>query len=103
MAEIAGRIFAMHWYDKKQADYGLNARLRMVALNAVIKAATADELAPEAKLALNDALMELDEWLGDKSKLPGSELLHKQLGVYFETGSWPGAFEPKPLPPGSPI
>ncbi len=103
VAEIAGRIFAMHWYDKKQADYGLNARLRMVALNAVIKAASSDELAPEAKLALNDALMELDEWLDDKSKLPGSELLHKQLGVYFETGNWPGAFEPKPLPPGSPI
>ena len=97
------RIFKQHWYDSKQADYGLNPRLRLVALNAVMKAAMSDDLAPEVKLAIDDALMKFDDWLDDDSKFTGSDVLHEQMSVYFETGKWPGAFEVKPLPPGSPI
>lgn len=101
--QVVERIFKQHWYDSKQADYGLNSRLRLVALNAVMKAAMSDELAPEVKLAIDDALMEFDEWLDDDSKFTGSDVLHEQMSVYFESGEWPGAFEVKPLPPGSPI
>lgn len=101
--QVVARIFKQHWYDSKQADYGLNARLRLVALNAVMTAAMSDDLAPEVKLAIDDALMAFDEWLDDDSKFTGSDVLHEQLGVYFETGEWPGAFAVKSLPPGSPI
>ncbi len=97
------RIFKLHWYDNKQADYGLNARLRLVALNAVMKTAMSDDLAPEVKLVIDDAVLKFADWLDDDSKFAGSEVLHDQLGVYFDTGKWPGAFDVKPLPPGSPI
>lgn len=101
--DVAERIFSQHWYQKEQADYGLNARLKLVALNAVMTAVTADGLAPEAKLSIDSTLLKFSDWLDDQRKLPGAKVLHEQLESYFETGEWVGGFEPKSLPPGSPI
>ncbi|MBU3023197.1 zinc-dependent metalloprotease [Aestuariibacter sp. A3R04] len=101
--DVVERIFSQHWYEKNQAEYGVNARLRLVALNAVMTAVTSKELAPEAKLSMDSALLKLSDWLDDKGKLPGAEVLHQQLELYFETGEWVGGFEAKALPPGSPI
>lgn len=100
---VIERIFAAHWYNKDADDTGLRQRLQMVALNAVMQAATDKDVAPEVKLAIDAALMDFDEWLDDDSRLASKDVLRDQLKVYFETGAWPGAFTPKALPPGSPI
>ncbi|QJR82923.1 DUF5117 domain-containing protein [Alteromonas pelagimontana] len=103
LEQLVNQIFTMHWYRADNSDSGLNPRLRMVALNAVMRALQNPDLAPEAKLAMESAVAEFEEWLDDESKLPGSSILQNQLEAYWETGKWAGAFEVKPLPPGSPI
>ncbi|WP_354667799.1 zinc-dependent metalloprotease [Alteromonas sp. C1M14] len=103
VGDIVERIMATHWYDSDGDSDGLNKRLRLVALNAVMKAATSPDLAPDIKLSIDDKLWEFAEWLDDNDDVTGSHTLEDWLKVYFESGQWPGAFSVKPLPPGSPI
>lgn len=95
------QILTVHWY--KGEDTALAKRLRMVALNAIMQAVSNDALAPEVKLAMQTALLEFDEWLEDEADSDEYEVLHSYFDTYWKTGQWPGSFEVKPLPPGSPI
>ncbi|MEG3768595.1 zinc-dependent metalloprotease, partial [Alteromonas sp. 14N.309.X.WAT.G.H12] len=100
---IVERILTTHWYDSDDEYPALTKRLRLVALNAIMKAATSADLAPEVKLSIDDKLWKFSKWLDDNDDVTGSHTLEDWLKVYFETGEWPGAFAVKPLPPGSPI
>ncbi|MEM7018412.1 MAG: zinc-dependent metalloprotease [Pseudomonadota bacterium] len=101
--QIISRLMETHWYKKTEAGSGLNARLRWVVLNAIMRAATAPELAPEVKASIDAALLKFDEWLDDDSKLPVRDVLRDRLEGYWETGKWLFELKIKPLPPGSPI
>ncbi|WP_414827770.1 zinc-dependent metalloprotease [Alteromonas sp. H39] len=103
VGQLVSRLLDTHWYRKGEADYGLNDRLRYVTLNAIMRAATDDALAPEVKAGIDAALMDLDEWLDDDSKLPQRDILRARLDHYWESGEWPSLFDVKQLPPGSPI
>jgi len=100
---LVRQIFTVHWYRAKAKGNLLATRLQLVALNAIMKAAVNPSLAPEAKMAIHTALLEFDEWLDDDSGREADEVLHQYFDTYWATGQWPGAFEVKPLPPGSPI
>lgn len=101
--QLVSRLLDVHWYRKGEANYGLNDRLRYVTLNAIMRSATDEALAPEVKAAIDASLTKFDDWLDDDSKLPQREVLREQLKHYWETGTWPSLFEVKALPPGSPI
>ena len=97
------RIFEQHWYNKQEADYGLQKRLRMVALNAVMQAVQNPELAPEVKLEMQAVLYKFTDWLKQDSDLIEAKVLHQQMTRYWETGLWQAEFDVPALPPGSPI
>ncbi|MCU7555823.1 zinc-dependent metalloprotease [Alteromonas sp. ASW11-19] len=101
--QIVSRMLDIHWYQEEKADYGLNARLRHVVLNAVMRTLTAPELAPEVRTNIEVALLKFDRWLKKDSDLPEAALMRQRLAYYWETGEWPYMLEIKPLPPGSPI
>ncbi|NMH61201.1 zinc-dependent metalloprotease [Alteromonas ponticola] len=103
ITNLIDRIFDLHWYQQNQADYGLNERLQLVALNAVIDAASAEKLAPEVRLAINASLKKFANWLSSKSRHPAKGVLSGYFEQYWQSGNWPVKFEVKPLPPGSPI
>lgn len=100
--EVVKRVFEEHWY-KQSPDYGLRERLQLVALNAVMKAAMNDKLAPEAKLAIQSELLAFEAWLEDNKKQPTHRVLLNQMQQYWQSGEWPSLFDVVPLPPGSPI
>ncbi len=104
---LVRQILNVHWYrakNKRGAKGDVVAsRLQLVALNAIMKAVTNPALAPEAKMAMHSALLEFDEWLDDDSDRDADEVLHKYFDTYWKSGHWSGAFDVKPLPPGSPI
>ena len=97
------RIFEQHWYNNNNADYGLQKRLRMVALNAVMQAVQNPELAPEVRLEMQAVLYKFTDWLEQDSGLLEAGVLHQQMTHYWETGQWQAGFEVPALPPGSPI
>nr|WP_269749794.1 zinc-dependent metalloprotease [Salinimonas marina] len=97
------RIFEQHWYNNKSADYGLQKRLRMVALNAVMQAVQNPELAPEVRLEMQSVLYKFTDWLKQDSGLMEAGVLHQQMTHYWQTGQWQAGFEVPALPPGSPI
>ena len=97
------QILNHHWYRTKGHNDALTRRLQLVALNAIMYAATNDALAPEVKMAIDTALLEFDEWLDDNNQRATNKILHKYFKIYWAKGEWPGAFEVNPLPPGSPI
>lgn len=99
---VVTRLFETHWYANT-ADYGLNQRLAMVALNAVMRTLKDDQLAPEVRADMQAVVMKFTRWLADESELAAAPVLHQQLLTYWQTGNWPGAFEVPALPPGSPI
>ncbi|MCW8090257.1 zinc-dependent metalloprotease [Alteromonas sp. ASW11-130] len=103
IANLIERIFDTHWYQEKQADYGVRERLQLVALNAVVDAASSSKLAPEVRLAIQGGLKKFSVWLSSKSHHPAKDVLSAYLEQYWQTGEWPMKFEVKPLPPGSPI
>ncbi len=103
ITNLVERIFDTHWYQEKQADYGLKSRLQLVALNAVIDATESKELAPEVRLAMQSSLKKFANWLSSKSRHPAKSVLSAYFEQYWQTGNWPMKFEIKPLPPGSPI
>ncbi|RDV24531.1 DUF5117 domain-containing protein [Alteromonas aestuariivivens] len=103
VGELVERIFDAHWYSNSANNKGVSARLQLVALNAVMQAVANPGLAPEARLAIQNELMSFETWLKDDAKVTGKGVLLRHLSVYWQTGQWPGDFEVKPLPPGSPI
>lgn len=98
---LVKQILTVHWYKGEQSP--LAKRLRLVALNAIIDTVTSDALAPEVKLAAETALLEFDEWLDDEADNDEYDILHTYFETYWKTKQWPGSFNVKPLPPGSPI
>nr|WP_232364529.1 zinc-dependent metalloprotease [Salinimonas lutimaris] len=100
---LVSRIMEQHWYKQSESDYGLQRRLRLVALNALFTALDDPQLAPEAKMDIQSALMNFTRWLDKKSDLQEAPVLHQQMKQYWQTGQWPGQFTVNPLPPGSPI
>ncbi|MCW8108227.1 zinc-dependent metalloprotease [Alteromonas ponticola] len=103
ISNLMDRIFDLHWYQEKQPDYGLKARLQLVALNAVVDAANSEKLAPEVRLAMKASLKKFSNWLSSKSRHPAKGVLSGYFEQYWQTGEWPMKFDAKPLPPGSPI
>ncbi len=101
--QLVSRILTRHWNQDNDPDYGLNARLRHVALNALMRTLLAPELAPEVRTSMEVALLKFDRWLKKDSDLPEAALIRQRLARYWETGEWPHLLEIKPLPPGSPI
>ncbi|WNO61321.1 zinc-dependent metalloprotease [Rheinheimera sp. MMS21-TC3] len=77
-------------------------RVAHVSFYQLMQSLTATELAPEAQALLHSKLHRLDRWLA-KQKDASHQQLHHQWQRYLETNQWQPSFEPKPLPPGSPI
>ncbi|MAI38032.1 zinc-dependent metalloprotease [Alteromonas sp.] len=96
------QILNVHWYKNKDTS-AIAKRLQLVALNAIMEAVTNDKLAPEVKLAADEALLEFNEWLEDEADDDKYEILNGYFDAYFASGTWPAAFDVMPLPPGSPI
>jgi hypothetical protein len=96
------QILNVHWYKNKDTS-AIAKRLQLVALNAIMEAVTNDKLAPEVKLAADEALLEFNEWLEDEADDDKYEILNGYFDAYFSSGTWPAAFDVMPLPPGSPI
>ena len=80
----------------------LQQRVSHVAFYQLMQALTAKELAPEARAALQQRLVELAGWL-KKQDDAGHQLLLTQWQNYTDTALWAPVFVPKALPPGSPI
>lgn len=99
---LVKQILNVHWY-KNKSQSPLAKRLQLVALNAVMKAVTNDELAPEVRMEAELALLEFSEWLDDKADDNQYEILKEQFDTYWASKAWPSTFEVEPLPPGSPI
>lgn len=102
VALLLKQILNVHWYRNENSS-PLNERLKLVALNAVMRAVTSDMLAPEAKLAAQETLLEFTQWLEDEADNNRFTVIHKHFKRYWETGEWPAMFDVEPLPPGSPI
>ena len=102
VSQVVKRILEQHWYNSS-ADYGLQSRLQLVALNAIMTAVISDKVAPEVKLSLQAELLAFEGWLKQNSKQPTHRVLLNHMARYWETGAWPGLFSVVPLPPGSPI
>ena len=102
VSQVVKRILEQHWYNSS-ADYGLQSRLQLVALNAIMTAVISDKVAPEVKLELQAELLAFEGWLKQNSKQPTHRVLLNHMARYWETGAWPGLFSVVPLPPGSPI
>lgn len=100
--QVINRIFEVHWYSKPQ-DYGLTKRLQLVALNAVVDAASNPNVSPEVKLAIQGELIKFENWLAKDDRNPAHKVLLRYFAEYWDLGVWPGKFIVKPLPPGSPI
>lgn len=77
-------------------------RVAHVSFYQLMQSLTATELAPEAQALLHSKLHKLDRWLA-KQKDASHQQLHHQWQRYLETNQWQPSFEPKQLPPGSPI
>ncbi len=101
-ALLVKQIFNVHWY-KNKLDSPLARRLRLIALNSIMRSITSEKLAPEVKLAAERSLLEFSEWLDDEADDNEYEILKEQFDTYWSTKTWPGLFEVEPLPPGSPI
>lgn len=101
--DVVRKIFSVHFYRKKEVTSNLAMRLQMVAVQSIIKALLANDTAPEVKLAVTAELMTLTEWLEDEDDVAHYRALEHYLNHFWDTGTWPMAFEPQPLPPGSPI
>jgi len=91
----------VHWYKGENSP--LAKRLKMVALNAIMRTVMHNDTAPEVKLAMQTALLTFNEWLDDEADDNDYEVLNTYFSTYWKTGEWLGHFEVKPLPPGSPI
>jgi hypothetical protein len=102
VALLLKQILNVHWYRNENSS-PLNERLKLVALNAVMRAVTSSTLAPEAKLAAQETLLEFTQWLEDEADNNRYTVIHKYFTRYWETGEWPAMFDVEPLPPGSPI
>ena len=100
--QLARALLSTHWY---RSDNGgaLAARLRLVTLNMLVKAAQNEALGPEVQVALNTELHNFADWLDDNDDVSGHEVLQGWLETYLESGEWQGEFTIEPLPPGSPI
>lgn len=101
-ALLVKQILNVHWY-KNRLDSPLVRRLRLIALNSIMRSVTSEKLAPEVKLAAERSLLEFSEWLDDEADDNEYEILKEQFDTYWSTKTWPGLFEVEPLPPGSPI
>lgn len=102
VALLLKQILNVHWYRNENSS-PLDERLKLVALNAVMRAVTSDMLAPEAKLAAQETLLEFTQWLEDEADNNRYTIIHHYFKRYWETGEWPAMFDVEPLPPGSPI
>ena len=102
VALLIKQILNVHWY-KNEATSPLNQRLKLVALNAIMKAVNNEALAPDVKLAAQDALLEFTKWLEDEADDGHYEVIYDQFKSYWKYGTWNGGFDVEPLPPGSPI
>ena len=100
---LVRQILNEHWYNVTANNDLLAKRLQLVSLNAIMKATTNQMLAPEVKMAINGALLEFNDWLKNENQRDTHKVLLEYFNTYWESGEWPGAFEVKPLPPGSPI
>ncbi len=88
---------------KQQSDKQLAQRINYVVLDGLVKVLAEPELAPEVAGAVELQLRDLTKWLGSLKKRGQNRVLAEQLNQFWQTGKWPTHFEPKPLPPGSPI
>lgn len=102
VGQLARALLSSHWY-RSDNDGALAARLRLVTLNMLVKAAQNETLGPEVQLALNTELKGFADWLDDNDDVAGHKVLQGWLATYLESGEWKGQFTIKPLPPGSPI
>ncbi|MDB2331371.1 zinc-dependent metalloprotease [Alteromonas sp.] len=98
---LVEQILSVHWYKGENSP--LAKRLKMVALNAIMRTVMHNDTAPEVKLAMQTALLTFNEWLDDEADDNDYEVLNTYFATYWKTGEWLGHFEVKPLPPGSPI
>lgn len=85
-------------------DNALTSRIRYVALSVLFDTLSSENLSPEAKLALQNELLNFQSGLS-KSKGNNAEylLLEKHIDHYWAHGEWPLKMKLVPLPPGSPI
>ena len=63
----------------------------------------AGELSEAPQLPTDVSSREFDEWLDDEADNDEYDILHTYFETYWKTKQWPGSFNVKPLPPGSPI
>lgn len=99
---LVKQILAVHWYKSSSAS-PLDERLKLVALNAIMRAVEDKALAPEVKLAAQDALVEFTQWLENEADDGRYEVIYDQFKTYWKYGEYNGGFDVEPLPPGSPI
>lgn len=80
----------------------LHARVNALVVDALVKLAQNDTLAPEVKNQVHAQLVQLKTWAQSASS-DEHHVLAQQLDVFLTTGDWPYAINVKPMPPGSPI
>lgn len=89
---------------KVDTQNAVQARIRYVALSVLFDTLTSDELAPEAKLALQAELLAFESELAKQRRSSiDSKVLLKHIQHYWDHGTWPLKMKLVPLPPGSPI
>ncbi|GAB54821.1 hypothetical protein GPUN_0681 [Glaciecola punicea ACAM 611] len=81
----------------------LSQRIKMVALSVFFDALANDELSPDAKLEMQNVLIDYQKWLKKYDDKLANRVLLKHVEHYWQHDKWPMAVVLKPMPPGSPI
>jgi hypothetical protein len=81
----------------------LAQRINYLVLDTLVNSLSQEAMAPEVRGEIQLKLINLHRWLKNKKRDAHSQIMAKQLDLYWQTGEWKSSFKLKPLPPGSPI
>ncbi len=96
------RIRATENVSQSQAQ-GINVRVRLLVINALVTSMQDAGLDPENRFILEAKLREFTRWLQRNDDEPLAQGLLASLQQFWQTGEWHGKFVPMRMPPGSPI
>src|SRR5699024_8111452 len=88
---------------QQHAQRQIHHRILHVVVYRWIDAMNNPGLAPEVRAQMAADLSDLEAWLDAHDDSAQHRYLQQQIARYRDDGEWAPAFEPVPLPPGSPI
>lgn len=101
---LLDRVWATTIRSKtKPVDPLIKHRVDYIALDYVVKLLSDKSMAPEVKGQVMNSLKVLHKGLSKNQRYQPAQTMTQYLDWYWQSGTWHGSVEVKPLPPGSPI